>query len=407
MVGCPPGGSAGTSFCSGTEISINRLAIGVSSRIDFFSHTGSRPIDNCTLKDGRIYLNDYTSRPGVDNVPDAHRGAGSEEPLRFLGMLAGALLLLQPAAIRAQTIWDMPTEYPESAMPGLGVATFAKHIAEFSGGKLQIRPGFDAAAGTRSAAMLAAIAEGRVQAGDALAGALEAEDAIFALPTLPFLARSNAEARRLADIARPHLAAALQKRGLRLLYLTPWPPSGIWSKTPLKSPADLAGLSIRTYDKISSELFASVGARATAISFADTMSRLADGSINAVLSSGDGGIGRKLWQYLPYFSEITYSLPISVASVNQAVYQGLSPELREAVDAAGRKTEIELWLALSTRLAENYRRMRDNGAVIDTDPAPAIVAAFGPGAAAARQAWCTRAGPGCDQILDAYRAGKQ
>ena len=253
---------------------------------------------------------------------------------------ARCCLLLQPAAIRAQTIWDMPTEYPENAMPGLGVATFAKHIAEFSAGKLQIRPSFDAAAGIRSAAMLAAIAEGRVQAGDALAGALEAEDAIFALPTLPFLARSNADARRLADIARPYLAAALQKRGLRLLYLTPWPPSGIWSKMPLKSPSDLAGLSIRTYDKISSEVFASVGARATAISFADTMSRLADGSINAVLSSGDGGTGRKLWQYLPYFSEITYSLPLSVASVNQAVYDGLSAEIcarRSMKQAANRE----------------------------------------------------------------------
>src|SRR5712671_2428447 len=32
IVGCPPGGSAGTSFCSGTEISISRLAICVSSK---------------------------------------------------------------------------------------------------------------------------------------------------------------------------------------------------------------------------------------------------------------------------------------------------------------------------------------------------------------------------------------
>jgi TRAP-type C4-dicarboxylate transport system substrate-binding protein len=63
---------------------------------------------------------------------------------------------------------------------------------------------------------------------------------------------------------------------------------------------------------MSSEVFASVGARAAAISFADTMPRLADGSINAVLSSGDGGAGRKLWDYLPYFTEITYSLPLSV-----------------------------------------------------------------------------------------------
>ena len=133
-----------------------------------------------------------------------------------------------------------------------------------------------------------------------------------------FWSTSTADARRLADLARPYLAAALQKKGLRLLYLTPWPPSGIWSKAPLKTPSDLSGLSIRTYDRISSEVFASAGAKATSISFADTMPKLVDGSINAVLSSGDGGAGRELWKFLPYFTEITYSLPLSVASVNQA-----------------------------------------------------------------------------------------
>src|SRR5258708_30918308 len=188
--------------------------------------------------------------------------------------LTGALLLLLPAAARAQAVWDMATEYPQSAMPGLGVTIFAKHVVESSAGKLQIRPSFDAASGIRSAGMLAAIAEGRVQAGDAFAGALETEDPIFALPSLPFLVTSMADARRLADLARPFLAAALQKKGLRLLYLTPWPPSGIWSKAPLNTPSDLSALSIRTYDKISSEVFASVGANAAAISFASPMPNL-------------------------------------------------------------------------------------------------------------------------------------
>jgi TRAP-type C4-dicarboxylate transport system substrate-binding protein len=319
-------------------------------------------------------------------------------------LLAAALLLLHPAAVRAQTVWDMPTEYPQSAMPGLGVTIFAKRLAELSTGKLQIRPSFDAAGGIRSAGMLAAIAEGRVQAGDAFAGALESEDTIFALPSLPFLVMSIADAKRLADLARPFLATTLQRKGLRLLYLTPWPPSGIWSKAPLKTPSDLSRLSIRTYDKISSEVFSSVGAKATLISFADTMPRLADGSINAVLSSGDGGAGRKLWEFLPYFSEITYSLPLSVAGVNQALYDGLSPDLREAVDAAGRQTEIELWLSLSTRLQENYQSMRQNGVTIDSNPA--IVEALKSGAAAAQGAWCTRSGPTCNQILDAFTAGK-
>lgn len=326
--------------------------------------------------------------------------------MRLFSLLAVALLLLYPAATRAQTVWDMPTEYPENAMPGVGLAAFAKHVAESSTGKLQIKPSFDASAGIKSAGMLAAIAEGRVPAGDAFAGALENEDAIFALPSLPFLVTSTADAKRLADIARPFLAAALQKKGLRLLYLTPWPPSGIWSKAPLKAPADLTGLSIRTYDKTSSAVFSGVGAKAALISFADTMPKLVDGSLNAVLSSGDGGAGRKLWEYLPWFSEITYSLPLSVASVNQTVFDGLSPELREAVDAAGRQTEIDLWLALATRLQENYQRMRQNGVTIDTTPAPALVAALQAGAVDAQHAWCAKSGPLCVQVLDAFKAGK-
>jgi TRAP-type C4-dicarboxylate transport system substrate-binding protein len=337
---------------------------------------------------------------------DAIEAGDLEDELRLLSKLAGACLLLFPAALQAQTVWDMPTEYPESAMPGVGLAAFKKHVAESSAGKLEIRPSFDARAGIKSAGMLAAIAEGRVQAGDAFAGALEAEDPIFALPSLPFLVTSTADARRLADIARPHIAAALQKKGLRLLYLTPWPPSGIWSKARLTSPADLAGLSIRTYDKISTEVFLGVGARAASISFADTMPKLVDGSINAVLSSGDGGAGRKLWDHLPCFSEITYALPLSVASVNQAAYDGLNPDTRAAVDTAGRETESALWLALSTRLEENYRRMRQNGVAIDTDPDPSIVAALRTGAKSAQQAWCLRAGPACAAVLDAFAAGK-
>jgi TRAP-type C4-dicarboxylate transport system substrate-binding protein len=254
--------------------------------------------------------------------------------------------------------------------------------------------------------MLTAIAEGKVQAGDAFAGSLEADDPIFALPSLPFLVTSISDAKRLSDIARPHLAAVLEKKGLRLLYLTPWPPSGIWSKTPLKAASDLSALSIRTYDRTSTDVLASVGAKAVLVSFADTMPKLADGSLNAVLSSGDGGAGRKLWEYLPNFTAITYSLPLSVAAVNKAAYDGLSADQREAVDVASRKTEAELWAALSTRLEENYARMRQNGMTIETNPAPAMTAALQSAAAMAQRAWCGKAGPVCAQILDAYKAGK-
>src|SRR5258705_5275567 len=151
-----------------------------------------------------------------------------EDELRLLSMLAGACLLLFPAALHAQTVWDMPTEYPQNAMPGVGLTAFTKHVAESSAGKLEIRPSFDAKAGIKSAGMLTAIAEGRVQAGDAFAGSLGAEDPIFALPSLPFLVTSIADARRLADIARPYLASVLEKKGLRVSFPTTWAPFRNW-----------------------------------------------------------------------------------------------------------------------------------------------------------------------------------
>ncbi len=324
--------------------------------------------------------------------------------MRLLTLAAGALLLLHtPLTARAQTVWDMATEYPQSAMPGLGMTAFAAHVATLTDRKVVIQPSFDAAKGIRSADMLSAIAEGRVQAGDAFAGALQGEDAIFALPTLPFLVTTIVDARQLADLARPIIATALQRRGQRLLYLTPWPPSGIWSKMPLRTPADLAGLSIRTYDRISREVFTSAGAKASSISFTELMPKLTDGSINAVLSSGDGEISRTLSEYLPYFTEITYAQPLSVASVNQAAFDRLTPELREAVDAAGRLTEAESWIALASRLTQNHQRMRERGVTIVSDPAPALIAALRQGAVAAREEWCTKSGPACERILGVFK----
>ena len=106
--------------------------------------------------------------------------------MRLLNILAGGLFILAASSpADAQTVWTMATEYPQGAMSGVGLTTFAAHIAASSGGKLVIQPSFDAARGIRSADMLNAVAQDRVQAGDAFAGSLGAEDAIFALPSLP------------------------------------------------------------------------------------------------------------------------------------------------------------------------------------------------------------------------------
>lgn len=318
-------------------------------------------------------------------------------------LLFSAVSLAVAAPAPAQTVWEMPTEYPATAIPGEGVATFAALVNEKAGGRLTIKPSFDAARGIKSAAMIGAVQKGDVAAGDAFAGALAAVDPLFGLSSLPFLATSIDQARRLTDLARPAYDRKLATLGQKILYTTPWPASGIWSKEPLTVPTALAGLPIRTYDATSTAVLNAAGAKASNLSFADAMPKVKDGSVTAVLSSGDGGAGRNLWDFLPHFAEVNYALPISIATVNLAAYEALPADLRAIVDGAAADTEKRQWAAIRTRLDENYARMRANKVTILTDVPPAVSQALAEAGKGVIDDWRAKAGAEGAAVLDAYR----
>jgi TRAP-type transport system periplasmic protein len=316
----------------------------------------------------------------------------------ILALFAFALI----APVCAQTIWEMPTEYPATAMPGEGVTAFAAAVEKRLSGKLTVKPSYNAERGIKSAEMPAAVAAGTIQAADAFGGALGSTSPVFSLPSLPFLATSLADARRLADLGRPLYEQTLASKGLKLLYVTPWPPSGIWSKAPITSAVDIKTLSIRTYDATSSDVFNAAGAKAQNLSFADVMPKLTDGSVTAVLSSGDGGAGRKLWTFLPHFAQVNYAVPLSFAFVSKAAYDALPDDQRRAVDEAARETEARQWQAIAGRLEANYAVMRANGVAI-TD-APADVAALLRAAASpVVEAWAQGVGDPGRAVLSAFR----
>lgn len=279
----------------------------------------------------------------------------------LLGLLTASVVPI--GASRAQGAdWSMATEYPATSMSGEGLRLFAETVARESAGRITVQPSFDA--NLKSADMPAAVREGRVSAADAFAGGLGRLDALFLLSSLPFLAATNDDARRLYAAARAAYAKRLAQEGQILLFATPWPPSGLWAKKPIITPADLTGLAIRTYDATGARVFTAAGAVPSTLSFAETMPKLADGSIAAVLSSGDGGAGRRLWDHLRHFTEINYAVPLSLATLNAGQYAALPPELHAAVDRAAAATEIRQWQLLETRLAENYARMAANGVTI-------------------------------------------
>jgi TRAP-type C4-dicarboxylate transport system substrate-binding protein len=319
----------------------------------------------------------------------------------FIAVCAIALFGgMVPTPAIAQVQWKMATEYPESNISGVGLATFGKLLASNTQGSVTTVNGFDNETKISSGEMLRAAQDHRIDGGDAFAGPLEASDPIFGLSSLPFVVQSVDVAREVSARARPLYERALAARGLKLLYITIWPPTGIWSDQPLKNVEDLRALSVRTYDYNSAEVMRTVGATAEYLPFNEAIAKVRERKLNAILTSGDGGAGRKLWDDLRHFTPINYAIPISIAFVRQDDFEALPKEAQDQVEAAAADTGKRQLELLANRTAENYKRMRSNGVSIDEPAPPAVIAALKKAGSGPIAAWQTKVSAEAVAILD-------
>jgi TRAP-type C4-dicarboxylate transport system substrate-binding protein len=121
--------------------------------------------------------------------------------------------------------------------------------------------------------------------------------------------------------------------------------------------------------------------------------------LNAFLTSGDGGAGRKLWDFLPHFTAINYAMPVSIAFVRSDVFAALPEPMQREVLAAAAEIEQSQFALLAHR-TENYARMRDNGVAI-AEPAPqSLLAALRKAATATVTAWEAQAGADAAAIVE-------
>jgi TRAP-type C4-dicarboxylate transport system substrate-binding protein len=314
--------------------------------------------------------------------------------------VCAAMLVLSAVPAAAQVTWRMTTEYPQNNISGIGLVSFSTLVAERTDGLVTVVPAFDNELKIPSGDMPRAALDGRIAGGDAFAGALSSFDAIFGLPTLPFVMQSIEVARAANARARPLYEKALAEQGLKLLYLTIWPSTGLWSDHALAAADDLQTLSMRTYDNSSADVMRAAGANAQFLPMDAAVAGLKEHRLNAFLTSGDGGAGRKLWDFLPYFTPINYAMPVSLAFVRADLFTALPQGTQNQVLAAATETEQSQLELLAHRTSENYARMRENGVHIAEAAPPSMIEVLRKAAVGPIAAWKVRVGSEAVEIVE-------
>ena len=125
--------------------------------------------------------------------------------------LAAALL---PLAAQAQTKWDLPSGYGANTFQVQNLQWFADEVDKASAGKLKItlHPG---ASLFKANEIKRAVQSGQTQAGEFILSGAANENPLFGVDSVPFLATSYGDARRLYKAAQPVQDKVLAAQGMK------------------------------------------------------------------------------------------------------------------------------------------------------------------------------------------------
>lgn len=269
----------------------------------------------------------------------------------------------------AETVWNMPTPYPDTNFHTQNIAKFAEEVKAATGGEIAIKI-HSAGSLFKHPDIKRAVHDGLAQAGEVLISSRANEAAVYGLDSVPFLATSYADARKLYGASRAALEKQLASEGLVLLFSVPWPPQGLYSKKEIASVADLKGLKFRTYSPGTGRIAELVGAVPVQVEVPDLPTAFATGRVEATITSGSTGVQARFWEFVTHYHDLQAWLPRNMVFVNKAAWDGLAEGQRTAILAAAKAAEERGWAASEKETAERIGQLKENKLTI-LSPAPA------------------------------------
>ena len=321
---------------------------------------------------------------------------------KLLVAAAGIAGLLAAGSLSAAERWDMPMAYADSNFHTQNGKRFAECVKIGTGGDLEIivHGGGSLFKGneTKRAAQT-----GPAPIGERLLSAHQNENAVFGYDSVPFLATSYEDSKKLWKAARPVIEKILDQQNLVLLYSVPWPPQGIYTKKPLNSAADMKGVKFRAYNAATARLAELMGAQPVQIEAAELSQALATGVAESFISSGSTGYDRKVWEHLKYFYDVQAWLPRNYVFVNKQAWESVDDTTRNVLKACGYMAEIAGTLESELLAGWYLQQLAANGMEVQP-PSEQLKADFMKIGEQMAKEWLEAAGDAGKQIIDTYRS---
>jgi TRAP-type transport system periplasmic protein len=301
----------------------------------------------------------------------------------------------------AQQKWDLPTGYAVGSFQTQNVQRFADDVDKATAGKLKITLHPNGSL-FKANEIKRAVQTGQVQVGEFIISGAANENPIFGVDSIPFLASSYEEAKKLHTASQPVVEKHLAAQGIKVLFVSPWPGQSLYSLKPIASAKDIAGSKMRAYNPATSRIAQLLKAQPTTIQLAELGQALATGTVENFLTSSASGVENKLYEQVKYFYSVNAWLPKNVVVVSQKAFDALDKGTQAAVMSAAAEAETRGWVTSQQKDEEFIKELVAKGVKV-SPPSDALRKELQTIGETMTQEWIKSSGADGQAIITAYR----
>lgn len=283
--------------------------------------------------------------------------------LSWRRMAIALALLAWPGSAANATTLRVTLQLPITAPFGQNLLLFKEQVEQASGGGITVEIYPNAQLYTDKE-VATAVATGQIEMGVAftnrLAGLIPAIE-VFSVPFLLDTQERVLAATAPGSPVRTPLDEAMIARGMRPLWWQPYGFAIIMADTPVRRPADLEGLKIRTFGKAYEQLISSLGGAATNIPGSEQYLAYERGTVDGGMTGVMGVKDRKLYQVMETITDANVAAIEAVVLINERLWQGLEPEDRRIIAEAAITAETDINQEIAGILEDSFAAAAEGG----------------------------------------------
>ncbi len=297
----------------------------------------------------------------------------------ILGLVSAVCLGATPFAYAQKTIeWRYGHMNPPSSAAGIQANWLAEAVEKHTNGQVKIKV-YPASSLGKLQELAEAVSTGTIALSHNTAAGIGSLHEPFAALDTPYLYRDVDHLMKTVDVDSPVMKklneGLIKSAGVRVLYAYYFGTRQLTANKAVTQPSELSGMKIRAIPfPIYMSTVEGLGAVPVPVDWSEVPTALATGVVNGQENPVNVVLSSKLYEAQSHMMLTGHIMNAQVIVINEKIWQGLSPELRQAVAKAAAEVRLRATDTVRTQETEELAKLKslkmtvigpDNGLKLD------------------------------------------